>query len=85
MDPKTHWQGIYSAKRSDQVSWFAPHLAVSLDLIRQAAPDKSAQILDVGGGASTLVDDLIEDGYTGVTVLDISSIAIKTAQQRLGS
>jgi hypothetical protein len=84
MDRKTHWEGIYSAKGALQVSWFAPHLAVSLDLIRHAAPDKSARIIDVGGGASTLVDDLIEDGYTGVTVLDISSIAIKDARQRLG-
>jgi len=72
MDSKSHWEAIYSTRVAENISWFAPHLAVSLDLIRESAPNKNAQILDVGGRASTLVDDLIDDGYTGVTVLDIS-------------
>jgi SAM-dependent methyltransferase len=84
MEHKTHWESIYSAKRADSVSWFAPHLELSLDLIRQAAPEKNAQILDVGGGASTLVDDLLLDGYRGVAVLDISGTALKASQNRLG-
>jgi SAM-dependent methyltransferase len=85
MEPKSHWEAIYSSKSPENVSWFTPHLAVSLDLIRQAAPDRNVQILDVGGGASTLVDDLVEDGYMGVTVLDISATALKASQKRLGN
>ena len=85
METRTHWEAIYSAKRADSVSWFAPHLELSLNLVRQAAPDKNAQILDVGGGASTLVDDLLLDGYRGVAVLDISGTALKASQNRLGS
>jgi 2-polyprenyl-3-methyl-5-hydroxy-6-metoxy-1,4-benzoquinol methylase len=85
VEPKAHWEGIYSTKRTDEVSWFAAHLAISLELVRFAAPDKNARIIDVGGGASTLVDYLLDDGYTDVTVLDISDTAIKASQQRLGT
>ena len=83
-DPKTHWESIYAAKAPEQVSWYQPHLQVSLDLIQRAAKDKSTAIVDVGGGESTLVDDLIARGFEKVTVLDVSEIAIRATQKRLG-
>ncbi len=85
MSTQAHWEQIYGTKAPDQVSWFRPHLETSLDLIERAARDYSARIIDVGGGESTLVDDLIWRGYIGVTVLDISPKAIDVTQARLGS
>ena len=84
MDTQAHWEQIYGTKPPDQVSWFCPHLHTSLALIRRAAGDQSASVIDVGAGASTLVDDLIEAGYTNLTVLDISQAAIEVAKNRLG-
>jgi SAM-dependent methyltransferase len=80
-----HWEKIYGTKASDRVSWFRPHLETSLKLIERATGgDPAARIMDAGGGASTLVDDLIERGYRGVTVLDISQAALDVARRRLG-
>lgn len=84
MDRELHWQKVYSEKLVDQMSWYRPHLATSLYLIERAAPAPEASIIDVGGGACTLVDDLIADGYTNVTVLDVAAAALQVAQQRLG-
>jgi 2-polyprenyl-3-methyl-5-hydroxy-6-metoxy-1,4-benzoquinol methylase len=83
MDPRAHWEQVYRTKAPDQVSWYAPHLARSLDFIREAAPDKDAAILDVGGGESTLVDDLLLAGYRDVTVLDVSPHALDVTKARL--
>jgi len=80
MDSQTHWENIYSIKTPDAVSWYRPHLEQSLELIRRAAPELSASIIDVGGGESTLVDDLIGQGYENITVLDISRIAIEATR-----
>lgn len=85
MGQQTHWDHVYQTKTADAVSWYRPHLDKSLALIRRAASDLSAAIIDVGGGESTLVDDLLADGYRDVTVLDISPTAIETAGKRLGS
>jgi len=85
MDKQTHWEQVYRSKTPDAVSWYRPHLEKSLVLIRRSASDLSAAIIDVGGGESTLVDDLLADGYRDVTVLDISPTAIETAGKRLGS
>ena len=85
MDSQTHWENIYSIKTPDAVSWYRPHLEQSLELIRRAAPELSASIIDVGGGESTLVDDLIGQGYKNITVLDISRIAIEATRKRLGA
>jgi hypothetical protein len=63
MDAHNHWENIYSKKAPDAVSWYRPHLEKSLELIDKAAPERSASIIDVGGGESTLVDDLIARGY----------------------
>jgi ubiquinone/menaquinone biosynthesis C-methylase UbiE len=81
-----HWERVYGTKAPDQVSWFRPHLETSLALIEWATQgDRSSRIIDVGGGTSTLVDDLIERGYQNLTVLDISQIALELAQKRLGT
>ena len=80
-----HWERVYGTKAPDQVSWFRPHLETSLRLIAQAIDGNlAAAIADVGGGASTLVDDLLDGGYRDLTVLDISQRAIDVAQKRLG-
>src|SRR6516225_2809171 len=84
MDSQTHWEKIYKEKAPDAVSWYRPHLETSLTLIGKAAPSCSASIIDVGGGESTLVDDLLARGYNNITVLDISQTAIDANKQRLG-
>jgi SAM-dependent methyltransferase len=84
MDAQTHWENIYGKKAPDAVSWYRAHLKTSLELVERAAPARAASIIDVGGGESTLVDDLLARGYQNVTVLDISRIAIDITQKRLG-
>lgn len=79
-----HWENVYRNKRFDSVSWYAPHLSESLRLIDQLCPDKTAAIVDIGGGESTLVDDLLQRHHLDVSVLDISSTAIEFTKQRLG-
>lgn len=85
MDTKTHWEKIYSTKAPETVSWYRPHLETSLALIERAAREKSASIIDVGGGESTLADDLLARGYRNITILDISRIAIEVTKKRLGA
>jgi SAM-dependent methyltransferase len=82
--PKTHWDMIYGKKAPDEVSWYRPHLETSLELIERVSPGRSASIIDVGGGESTLVDDLLGDGYSDLTVLDISQVAVDKTKERLG-
>lgn len=84
MSHEEHWERVYGAQNPTQVSWYAPSLERSLALIRSLAPP-SAAIIDVGGGASTLVDDLLALGHTAVSVLDISSSAIAVSKERLGA
>lgn len=84
MDVREHWQKIYRTKAPDAVSWFRAHLEISIGLIERAAPDRSASIVDIGGGESTLVDDLVERGYRDIAVLDISPKALEVSQRRLG-
>jgi hypothetical protein len=84
MDAQTHWEKIYTEKAADAVSWYRPHLETSLALIEQAAAGVSASVIDVGGGESTLVDDLLGRGYVNITVLDISQTAIDANRKRLG-
>jgi SAM-dependent methyltransferase len=85
MRTKDHWETIYSARAPDAVSWYQPHAEMSLRLIRGSGIGYSAPIIDVGGGASTLVDDLLGAGYTNVTVLDLSAAALTAARHRLGA
>jgi SAM-dependent methyltransferase len=84
MDAKTHWDKVYAAKAPDAVSWYRAHLDISLALIARAAGNHSASIIDVGGGESTLVDDLLARGFLKLTVLDVSQTAIDVTKKRLG-
>jgi len=84
MQTKEHWENVYSTKQTDAVSWFQPHADLSLDLIKANGMGREAGIIDVGGGASTLVDDLVADGYTDLAVLDLSEAALDAARKRLG-
>ena len=83
MDSQNHWEKIYTEKASTAVSWYRPHLETSVSLIERIATKESA-IIDVGGGESTLVDDLLSRGYNNITVLDISRRAIDENVKRLG-
>lgn len=84
MDAKTYWERIYQTKSASDLSWFQPTAARSLELIRRVVPDLATPIIDVGGGASVLVDNLLGARYENVTVLDLSSAALATARERLG-
>ncbi|EON11550.1 class I SAM-dependent methyltransferase [Pandoraea sp. SD6-2] len=85
MQSKDHWNQVYSTKASTNVSWFQEHASQSVALIAQAEIEKGAEIIDVGGGASTLVDDLLGHGYRHLTVLDLSEAALAVARERLGA
>ena len=84
MQSKDHWEKVYTTKAADNVSWFQAHAELSMRLIRESCPRRDAAIIDVGGGASTLVDERLDDGYPNVTVLDLSSAALAESRRRLG-
>lgn len=79
-----HWDGVYGAQRPEQVSWFRPHLAVSIELLLSAGLTPQSRVIDIGGGASTFVDDLLDRGVEHISVLDISAAALGAARDRLG-
>lgn len=81
---RSHWEDVYVAKAETAVSWYQPHSERSLALIAAAAPTLGASIVDIGGGASTLVDDLIARGYRDLTVLDVADAALAKTRARLG-
>jgi len=83
-DRQTHWQGVYGSKRETEVSWFEDKPATSLELIGRAGIAKDSAIIDIGGGASRLVDRLLDTGYRAISVLDISDSALAAARARLG-
>ncbi len=85
MDEKEHWENFYKTKSPDAVSWFQEHSDRSLQIIAKVEPNLSAGIIDIGGGASRLVDDLMERGYSNLSVLDISLAALEVAMNRLGA
>lgn len=84
VDSIAHWQQVYETKRPDAVSWYQPSAARSLALIRRFIPDSSAPVIDVGAGASVLVGELLDAGYSDLTVLDIAAGALAISQARLG-
>lgn len=79
-----HWETIYRTKQPNEVSWTQDVPTTSLDFLHQFNPAKTAKIIDIGGGDSRLVDHLVKEGFTDVTVLDISEAAIERAKSRLG-
>ena len=85
VESKEHWEQVYTTKAADSVSWFQERADSSLRLLQRTGASLSASIIDVGGGASTLIDDLLSNGYTNLTVLDISAQALSVAKNRLGS
>ncbi|GAC1364209.1 MAG: class I SAM-dependent methyltransferase [Herpetosiphon sp.] len=85
MSATQHWETIYTSKTSEEVSWYQPRPEQSLRMIAAANLERSAPIIDVGAGTSTLVDDLLADLYTDITVLDVSATALQSAQTRLGA
>jgi ubiquinone/menaquinone biosynthesis C-methylase UbiE len=84
-NPKEHWEKVYQTKQPDAVSWFQEHATRSLELIRSVGSSLDAQVIDVGGGASTLVDDLLNSSFKNVWVLDLSASALAHARKRLGA
>jgi len=84
LQTKDHWEKVYTTKAPTEVSWFQEHADLSLRLIRDAGVDTAASMIDVGGGASTLVDDLLAHGYRNLTVLDLSRAALGCCQRRSG-
>jgi 2-polyprenyl-3-methyl-5-hydroxy-6-metoxy-1,4-benzoquinol methylase len=83
MDTRSHWEHVYKTKPPDAVSWYRPHLDRSLRLIESASPGRNASIIDVGGGESTLVDDLLKRGYDNLMILDVSQTALDVTKARL--
>lgn len=81
---RKHWQNVYTTKAETEVSWFEDNPAPSLDLIALVGAHRRSAIIDIGGGASRLVDRLIVPGYEDVTVLDVSAAALRAAKARLG-
>jgi predicted cupin superfamily sugar epimerase/SAM-dependent methyltransferase len=82
---RSHWENVYHSKAATQVSWYRPHLDVSLSLLQRFGPGPQAALIDVGSGASTLVDDLVAEGYVDLTVLDLSASALDVVRQRLAA
>ena len=85
VDPQQHWESIYRSKATDEVSWFQSHAGSSLRLIHDTGAGLDARIIDVGGGASVLVDNLLDTGYRDLTVLDLSESALAETRKRLGA
>ena len=82
---QAHWENVYTTKGENEVSWFQQSPAPSLDLIVQAGASRASAIIDIGGGASRLVDSLVEQGFEDITVLDLSGAALASARSRLES
>lgn len=85
METQQHWENVYQTKSSTEVSWYQPTPEKSLEMIAYTGVPHDGVIIDVGGGASTLADSLLAQGYTEITVLDISAEALVTAKERLGT
>jgi SAM-dependent methyltransferase len=83
-DRQAHWQGVYTRKAENEVSWFQESPAPSIESIMQIGAALTCPVIDIGGGASRLVDDLIDKGFEDITVLDLSEAALQVAKDRLG-
>ncbi len=85
LNRKKYWENIYQTKDLQNVSWYQPKPTTSLEFLKQFDVSKTAKIIDIGGGDSYLVDNLLDLGYQDITVLDISEAALDKAKQRLGN
>jgi len=85
MDRRHHWEQVYQTRRPDQVSWFQAEARLSRQLIEDAVPDRAASIIDIGAGASTLIEGLLAAGYQHLTVMDIAGVALDIARRRVGA
>ena len=81
---KAHWDKVYTTRAPDRVGWYKPRLDTSLAWIQSLELDGNSPIIDVGGGASTLVDDLLHAGFLDLTILDIAGSALELSKARLG-
>ena len=81
---QAHWDNVYTSKGERDVSWYQDRATPSLDLIALTGVSAGAEIIDIGGGASRLVDDLLRASFGRLTVLDLSAAALDAARQRLG-
>ena len=81
---KSHWDNVFRSKSPQEVSWTQDIPRTSLEMIRQLKLPKTAQVIDVGGGESRLVDNLLDEGFTNISILDISGEALEKAKLRLG-
>jgi SAM-dependent methyltransferase len=84
MDTKEHWEQVYTGKPSHRLGWYKPRLQTSLEWIGALGLEPDEPIIDVGGGASTLIDDLIAAGHSAITVIDIAEPALELLRSRLG-
>jgi len=85
MDRKEHWEKTHATRRNRELSWYQKNPLVSLAMICRAGMDFDSPIIDVGSGASVLVDCLLDEGYEDLTVLDISGAALGKVRKRLGA
>ena len=83
MDRKQHWSDVYSKQAPDRVSWYLLRPTLSLELIERAGADPKTGAIDVGGGTSTLVNELLEQGFENLAVLDVAGQALELARARL--
>ncbi len=81
---QAHWENVYTKKGDHEVSWFQERPSPSLELLAQVCPSPTSDVIDIGGGTSRLVDNLVENRFQNVTVLDLSGAALKTSMTRLG-
>ncbi|WP_018865239.1 class I SAM-dependent methyltransferase [Thioalkalivibrio sp. ARh3] len=84
MSNKLHWEQVYQTRDTEAVGWYESEARTSRALIRDVAPNADAEIADIGGGASVLVDELLAEGYRHLTVFDLSGVALEKARERIG-
>jgi SAM-dependent methyltransferase len=84
MSRREHWEQVYSSKPPERLGWYKPRLQTSLEWITALGLEPDAPIIDIGGGASTLIDDLLDLGYSALTVLDLAAPALELIKARLG-
>lgn len=82
---QAHWEGVYATKRESEVSWFQHNPTPSLELIEAIGATPETPLIDIGGGASRLVDNLLARGFRALSVLDLSATALDAAKSRLGA